>query len=59
MAIVCNEDCTKCKYLNIKLCNRNYWTRHYCMKYKDTVLEKDFLNRKILSVFLGGGSGER
>ena len=61
MTNVCNKDCTKCNYLNIKTDSKGYPWGYDCMKYENSVLEKDFSNTKFFPVFeiTGGESSGR
>ena len=61
MTNVCNKDCAKCKFLNTKTDSKGYPWGYDCMKYGDSVLEKDFSNTKFFPVFeiVGGRASDR
>lgn len=58
MTNVCNKDCLKCNYLNTKADSKGYPWGYDCMKYGDSVLEKDLSNTKFFPIFevTGGGA---
>lgn len=51
MSNVCNKDCLKCNYLNTKADSKGYPWGYDCMKYGDSVLEKDFSSTKFFELF--------
>lgn len=61
MTNVCNRDCSKCKYLKTKTDSKGYPWGYDCMKYGNSVLEKDFSNTKFFPIFenTGGGASDR
>ena len=61
MTNVCNRDCSKCNFLNTKTDSKGYPWGYDCMKYGDSVLEKDFSNTKVFAIFesTGGGAGDK
>lgn len=52
--MVCNRDCTRCKSLNTKTDNNGYPWGYECMKYGDTVFEKEFKSTKYFEVDKNG-----
>lgn len=55
MTNVCNKDCQKCQFLNTKADSKGYSWGYGCLKYGDSVLEKDWPNTKFFSAFAEGG----
>lgn len=47
--VICNKNCTNCKQLNIKTDNKGYPWGYDCMKYGDSVFEKEFATTKSFS----------
>lgn len=48
---VCNKDCLKCSLLNTKTDSKGYPWGYDCLKYGDSVLQKDFSNTKFFPIF--------
>lgn len=42
----CNKDCCKCRSLNTNTDDKGYPYSYTCLKYEDTVFQKDFQNTK-------------
>lgn len=51
MIKVCNKDCSKCSSLNTKIDSKGYPWGYDCLKYGDSVLQEDFSDTKVFSIF--------
>ena len=50
MKVICNKDCNSCRQLNIKVDDKGYPWGYECLKYGDSVLQKEFSDTKEFSV---------
>lgn len=47
--VTCGKNCKNCRHLNVKIDNKGYPWGYDCLKYGDSVFEKDFTSTKSFS----------